>query len=87
MEGKNVSLHTPTRDYLWCSEDSILWFTQMLCPNLGSYAFLTIFAQESFHIKNRPQTFGMAYNMVSDAYGWRGHWIDMLQDFDFKILH
>ncbi|CAN5976252.1 unnamed protein product [Sphagnum jensenii] len=25
--------------------------------------------------------------MVSDAYGRRGRWIDMLQDFSFKILH
>jgi hypothetical protein len=24
---------------------------------------------------------------VSDAYGRRGHWIDMLQDFSFKIIH
>ncbi len=25
--------------------------------------------------------------MVSYAYGQKGHWIDMLQDFNFKILH
>jgi hypothetical protein len=25
--------------------------------------------------------------IVSDANGRRGHWIDMLQDFNFKILH
>jgi len=25
--------------------------------------------------------------MVSNAYGRRGHWIDMLQDFSFKIQH
>jgi len=24
---------------------------------------------------------------VSDVHGWRGRWIDMLQDFNFKILH
>ncbi len=25
--------------------------------------------------------------IVFNAYGWRGCWIDMLQDFNFKILH
>jgi hypothetical protein len=24
---------------------------------------------------------------VLDAYGWKGCWINMLQDFNFKILH
>jgi len=25
--------------------------------------------------------------IVSDAHGWRGRWVDMLQDFSFKIVH
>jgi len=25
--------------------------------------------------------------IISDAHGKRGRWIDMLQDFSFKILH
>jgi hypothetical protein len=25
--------------------------------------------------------------MVSYSYGQKGHWIDMLQDFNFKIIH
>ncbi len=25
--------------------------------------------------------------IVLDAYGWKGRWINMLQDFNFKILH
>jgi hypothetical protein len=24
---------------------------------------------------------------VSNAHGWRGWWIDMLQDYNFKIIH
>jgi hypothetical protein len=24
---------------------------------------------------------------ISDAYGWRGRWISMRQDFHFKIIH
>jgi hypothetical protein len=47
---------------------------QILCPNLGSYAFSIVFAQESFHIKNRPQTFRMACN------GFRCLWLKMVLD-------
>ncbi len=38
----------------------------------------------TFHINHKPLDWLV---IVSDAYGWKGRWINTLHDFNFKILH
>ncbi len=36
---------------------------------------------------NKSQTIGMVLATILNAYGRRGHWISMLQDLQFNIIH
>ncbi len=58
----------------------------MLCIDLGYLTLQAILAQDSFHVeKNHKPLEWLA--TVSDANGRRGKWIDLLQDYNFKIVH
>ncbi len=59
----------------------------------GSYALIwgVMHFQQFLHRNNFTLKIGHKslewLAIVLDAYGWKGRWINMLQDFTFKILH
>jgi hypothetical protein len=54
--------------------------------DLRHYALQTIPTLELFYFKNNHKPLEWLAAM-SDAQGRKGRWMDMLQDFNFKILH
>jgi hypothetical protein len=58
----------------------------MLCPNQGVMHFKQFLHHNHFIIRTNHKLLEWACNSL-DVYGRREHWINMLQNFNFKIVH
>ncbi len=60
---------------------------RMLCLDMGYYTLPRQYLHiNHFVLRIDHKPLNWLAN-VSNAHGWRGRWIDMLQDFNFKIVH